>query len=132
MNDEDKPKGQLIDELKERAGVLLSWKHPKPCTSNFRVPIQDDEQIEIDPSTCLGSFVAAGLRLCFYLNDDFAPFWKGRAHEARKIGWAQPILEELDGLATTRDKLFQDHHPGGWQSDAGAFRSSGPCGLPEG
>jgi hypothetical protein len=52
----------------------------------------------------LGHFSKAVMRLHFYLDRDFAPYWKWLPHEFRKRGYSPPINEQLltlPGLSPT-------------------------------
>jgi hypothetical protein len=46
----------------------------------------------------LGHFSKAVMRLHFYLDRDFAPYWKWLPHEFRKRGYSPPINEQLLAL----------------------------------
>lgn len=46
----------------------------------------------------LGHFSKAVMRLHFYLDRDFAPYWKWLPHEFRRQGYSQPINEQLLAL----------------------------------
>jgi hypothetical protein len=46
----------------------------------------------------LGHFSKAVMRLHFYLDRDFAPYWKWLPHEFRRRGYSRPINEQLLAL----------------------------------
>jgi hypothetical protein len=57
-----------------------------------------------DPITiglCKSQFADHVMRVCFCLNDDFAPYWKWTATCFRQIPWAGPIADELDAFHAT-------------------------------
>ena len=72
-----------------------------------RVQKRDDPVAAI---TCLGEFLDATMRLCIYLNGDFAPYWKWIPYYFRKIGWATDIIGHVDALALSSDREEQAAH----------------------
>lgn len=46
----------------------------------------------------LGHFSKAVMRLHFYLDRDFAPYWKWLPHEFRRRGYSPPIREKLEAM----------------------------------
>ena len=59
---------------------------------------------------CLGEFLNATMRLCIYLDGDFAPYWKWMPFRFRKIGWATDFIRHVDALAISADKEEQAEH----------------------
>lgn len=91
---------------KMRRCCWLMWHHGR---YNFvtRVCRRNDP---VAVYTCLGEFLNATMRLCLYLNDEFAPYWKWIPYQFRKIGWATDIIDHVDALALSYDKEEQAQH----------------------
>ena len=58
------------------------------CNRSDSLPVQ----------IALGEFIEAVLRMYFYLEGDFAPYWKWLAFEFRRRGFSESVAEALDQL----------------------------------
>lgn len=63
---------------------------------NFERVVRRGDPLTI--SHCKTEFTDYTMRVCFLLNEDFAPYWKWSAACFRRISWAGPIAHSLDAL----------------------------------
>ncbi len=86
--------------LKPMAELCLSiWGLGEYKFSERHIHRRDPVAIGI----CLGQFAQKVMRLCFLLNDDYAPHEVWIHHEFRKLPEAAVLDEQLVRLATSRD-----------------------------
>jgi hypothetical protein len=93
------------DLLKKRIGVSC-WRMWHYGRYNFttRVVRRDDS---LAATTCLGQFLDATMRLCIYIDGDFAPYWKWISFWFRRLPWTGDLVAKCEGLAQSTSKAEQ-------------------------
>jgi hypothetical protein len=59
---------------------------------------------------CIGEFLKATMRLCIYLEGDFAPYWKWLPWRFRRVPWAADFVSEVDALVNCNFLAEQSKH----------------------
>lgn len=55
-------------------------------------------------------FLDTAMRLCLYLNGEFAPYWKWVPHRFRQIEWAGDFIKHVDAIPTAGSAAEQAEH----------------------
>jgi len=98
------PEDELYDRYNSCCWRMWHYGH-----YNFvrRVAHRDDP---IATVTCLGMFLDAAMRLCLYLNNEFAPYWKWVPHRFRQIEWAGEFIRHVDAIPNAGSPAEQAEH----------------------
>lgn len=96
------------DELRDRLNSC-SWRMWHYGDYNFvdRVSGRDDPTAAL---LCLGMFLDAAMRLCLYLNGEFAPYWKWVPYRFRKVEWAGEWIDHVDAIPKAKSVEEQVEH----------------------
>ena len=109
-----------LGELSERRAAFSRWsdayldKKIRSCCWNMwhygrynfveRMVKRDDPA---GAAMCMGEFLKNTMRLCIYLDGDFAPYWKWLSFRFRQVTWASDIISQVDTLAASHSKEEQ-------------------------
>ncbi|MFC1525604.1 DUF4037 domain-containing protein [Candidatus Latescibacterota bacterium] len=85
------PRYALLTRLKN-----MTWQLWHFGEYNFERVVRRGDPLTI--SHCKAEFTDYAMRVCFCLNEDFAPYWKWTAASFRQIPWASSIAHALDAL----------------------------------
>ena len=98
------PQAELEERIHECCWKMWHYGH-----YNFlqRTSRRNDGLVTL---TGLGAFLDATMRLCVYLDADFAVYWKWLPFQFRRIGWASAIAEHADGITSSPDTGEQARH----------------------
>jgi len=97
---------QSFLEKRIRACCFNMWHYGR---YNFvkRMTERDDPAAA---AVCIGEFLKATMRLCIYLDGDFAPYWKWLPFRFRQVTWASEINSHVESLSTSTSRADQAWH----------------------